>query len=255
MKRFTLFTQLRSIVLAAFAALTLSGPAVADVTAIVEVPNGTTNFYSLIQWTLAPPGEIPVGFELEVAPGMTASDIAFSMALESNGFFGIDAASMGNTYTADDVVGSLETSPAEIDITWIVSSPPGTPVPHPDFDLVYETEPRWFPAVSLCLKGEKDTGCTFPSDSLVMIQVNVGKAVLEEFIPVYEGETTDQVMTMIDKTLRSRRLPSEIRYDGLVGGYPTLVATSPDDTISVLLSTDAAEKRAVEIGYSYYLSR
>ncbi|MEO1528142.1 MAG: hypothetical protein AAFX06_22155 [Planctomycetota bacterium] len=137
-------TKKLTLMLAAFlaTAITFCGTSHADVVAEVSVPSGTTNFYSLVRWTLKQPGELPVGFEIEVSPGMTASDIALSMALEADNVFGIDASSLGTTFVATGVTGTLVTVPAEVDIDWSTTSVGGGIGPDVALDLDFVSRQR-----------------------------------------------------------------------------------------------------------------
>ncbi len=227
----------------------------ADVTATANVPNGTTNFGGLIEWTLAEPGEPPVAFEIDVFPDMTGNNIISNMGAEVVNTSGFDPDVAGNVMTVTGVGGNLGTSPGEVDMTWEVVRPPGPGVSHPNFPLV--NAPSQVPYASLSIfiaapdGSSTQVGERVETEILAMDLVARGHIIFSGEIMFMASDTTDDINRRLDGELRRTQMPEGIEYFGLNNGFPTFVARDGFEAFSVRMYARTTEDPGFNVGFVY----
>jgi hypothetical protein len=204
----------------------------------------------LIQWSLSDPGELSEFFEIDVSPGMTGNDIVTNMEFEIDNSFSTDI--IGNQLTVDGAIGNLGICPAEVDMEWEVSIPPGDPIPHPDFPIA--PRPVDYPSLSLFIAAPDGSSapCSVHGETVVYFKIVLTDArfwVYNAVIPFDPSMTTDDLNRAIDSRLRNSSFPEGLSYVGLNNGFPTIAATNGFRSFSVRTSANTSVDPGFVVGY------
>ncbi len=220
----TFYTVLAVVV----AALSFRPDAVAaSVKFTAEVPNGTTHFPDIVQFSVANNDNDFTSDQLVIGAGATGSGIASTMGTELTSFSSFDGTVSGNMLTVQNASTGAYMANAEIGMSMEVSPMgDGCVGCHlPDLPYVGRLPGHNVPSLIVFLGGSDGQPAPVHTDGVVILSMSLPNVVAGTFAfsaSFAPGMTTTDIIGQLDVALRNTAWPTGVEYFGLENGFPTL---------------------------------
>ncbi len=223
----------------------------ASVTATAGVPNGTTNFGGVVEWSLNKPGELPTYFEIswDSNANLSGNDIVTTMDFEVDNAFGFTGSVSGNILTVNNAQGSLGTAPGEVDMTWEVDLMGGTLPPIPELPLLGKPLAKPWPSLAIFIAANDGTSTPVTSAGIIVLQLVLGaRDPINATLSFDSSMSTADLNRDLNNVLKGITLPAGISYEGLNNGFPTFTAED-DFNFMVKINTSSNLDPGFDVGF------
>lgn len=227
-----------------------------------EVPNGSLNFPSTVNWTVGNPDEPGLAFQTDLSQGQNGNNVVSSMLSDLNSFanqFSGDGSVSGKTLTVDTATNGDFSAVGEVGMSMeanpMTSCMPGC-VP-PNLPLNYKPfgKPGRLGYLILLISDPDGLPTLAGGNGSLVVSVDVdgSSAPVVATASFSAADSTSDLLNVLDSVFSSASLSPGARYEGILNGAPVFT-TDDMRPLSVGISTTTTDELSfVTAAAIYYI--